>query len=59
MSFAFVLIWVGHPGDILHEFWSFSIIYILVYNCFKLRVLSNGGRLVDETQMYKPLALEC
>ena len=53
MSFAFVLIWVGHPGDILHEFWSFSIIYILVYNCF------NGGRLVDETQMYKPLAPEC
>ena len=39
ISFTFVLIVVILVKDILHELWSFSIIYILVYNFLKPRVL--------------------
>ena len=43
MSFAFVLIRVIVVKDILREYWSFSIIYILVFNFLKLRVLMGVG----------------
>ena len=35
--------------ETLHEFWSFSIIYILLHNFLKLGVLRVG----EETHMYK------
>ena len=38
--------------DILHKFWSFSIIYITVHNFLKLRVSINEGKVVEETQVY-------
>ena len=44
MSVAFVIIWCILVKDIRHEYWSFSIIYILVHNFLKkLEVLMRVG----------------
>ena len=59
MSFAFVLIRIILVKDILHEFWSFSLIYTLVYNFLKSNRRINEGKVVGETQTYKPLVLRC
>ena len=56
MSFTPILIWFFLLKDIIYEFWLFDMIYRLVYNFLKLRLLM--GRLEEETQMYKPLTLE-
>ena len=57
MSFTPVLIWFFLLKDIIYEFLSFGMIYRLVYNFLKLRLLMLF-RLEEETQMYKPLTLE-